>query len=172
MNRAELIEYAPRELAGLTLTLGDRQLVPGSSIITSLLLAPPAILTDAEQTRSEPRQATLAVFGLALPGARKVRVSRAFCGLPRTALRMKRYADPPSVNRAELIEYAPRELAGLTLTLGDRQLVPGSSIITSLLLAPPAILTDAEQTRSEPRQATGAVAPAFARLIGASAEAT
>jgi hypothetical protein len=71
-----------------------------------------------------------------------------------------------------VIEYAPRELGGVTRTLGDRQLVPGSSILTSLLLAPPARLTDAEQLRSDPRQTTVAVLLAATAPRGASAAAT
>src|SRR5262249_38814392 len=59
-----------------------------------------------------------------------------------------------------------------TRTLGTRQLVPGSSILTSLLLAPPARLTEAEHMRSEPRHTTVAVLPAARALLGANAAAT
>jgi hypothetical protein len=85
---------------------------------------------------------------------------------------VNRYSEPPDANRALLIEYAPRELAGVTLTLGERQLVPGSSMLTSLLLAPPARLTVAEHARSVPRHLTVVVLPAPVALTGASANAT
>jgi hypothetical protein len=59
----------------------------------------------------------------------------------------------------------------VTRTLGARQLVPGSSILTSLLLAPPARLTEAEHVRSEPRHVTVVLRLAAMPLLGASAAA-